>query len=62
LLKEYHKISSVIQRFATTLALGVAISMFTAIVVTRTFLTLLLALGKVDHPSLFGMALDVSGK
>jgi preprotein translocase subunit SecD len=54
--------ASVIQGFATTLALGVAISMFTAIVVTRTFLTLLLALGKVAHPRLFGMVLDTGGK
>ncbi len=54
--------ASVIQGFATTLALGVAISMFTAIVVTRTFLTLLVATGKGHHPHLFGMALDVGGK
>jgi preprotein translocase subunit SecD len=41
--------------FATTLFLGVAISMFTAIVVTRTLLNLLVPTGVVNHPALFGI-------
>ena len=41
--------------FATTLFLGVAISMFTAIVVTRTFLNLLVPTGVINHPALFGL-------
>ncbi len=41
--------------FATTLFIGVAISMFTAIVVTRTFLNLLVPTGVINHPALFGI-------
>lgn len=41
--------------FATTLFLGVAISMFTAIVVTRTLLNLLVPTGVINHPALFGI-------
>ncbi|MDQ6661662.1 MAG: protein translocase subunit SecD [Chloroflexota bacterium] len=47
--------ASLIQGFATTLALGVAISMFTAVVVTRTFLNLLVPTGVINHPALFGL-------
>jgi preprotein translocase subunit SecD len=41
--------------FATTLFIGVAISMFTAIVVTRTLLNLLVPTGVINHPALFGI-------
>ena len=44
--------------FATTLFLGVAISMFTAVVVTRTFLNLLVPTGVINHPALFGLPAD----
>src|SRR6266699_644760 len=47
--------ASVIAGFATTLFLGVLISMFTAIVVTRNFLNLLVPTGVVSHPALFGL-------
>lgn len=47
--------ASVIVGFATTLFLGVLISMFTAVVVTRTFLNLLVPTGVVSHPALFGL-------
>ena len=47
--------ASIIVGFATTLFLGVAISMFTAITVTRTFLNLLVPTGAVSHPALFGL-------
>ena len=47
--------ASVIVGFATTLFLGVLISMFTAVVVTRTFLNLLVPTGVVNHPALFGL-------
>src|SRR5579864_6036976 len=47
--------ASLIVGFATTLFLGVAISMFTAITVTRTFLNLLVPTGAVSHPALFGL-------
>jgi preprotein translocase subunit SecD len=44
--------------FATTLFLGVAISMFTAVVVTRTLLNLLVPTGVINHPALFGLPAD----
>jgi len=47
--------ASIIVGFATTLFLGVLISMFTAVVVTRTFLNLLVPTGIVSHPALFGL-------
>jgi len=47
--------ASIIVGFATTLLLGVLISMFTAVVVTRTFLNLLVPTGAVSHPALFGL-------
>ena len=47
--------ASIIVGFATTLLLGVLISMFTAVVVTRTFLNLLVPTGVVSHPALFGL-------
>ncbi len=48
--------ASIIAGFATTLFLGVVISMFTAIVVTRTFLNLLVPTGVINHPALFGLS------
>jgi preprotein translocase subunit SecD len=50
--------ASIIVGFATTLLLGVLVSMFTAIVVTRTFLNLLVPTGAVNHPALFGLPAD----
>ena len=47
--------ASLITGFATTLFLGVAISMFTAVVVTRTFLNLLIPTGVINHPWFFGL-------
>jgi preprotein translocase subunit SecD len=41
--------------FATTLAIGVAISMFTAVVVTRSLLNLLVPTGVINHPAFFGL-------
>ncbi len=46
---------SIIVGFATTLFLGVLMSMFTAIIVTRTFLDLLVPTGVMNHPVLFGL-------
>jgi preprotein translocase subunit SecD len=58
--------ASIIVGFATTLFLGVAISLFTAITVTRTFLNLLVPTGVATHPALFGLPRDaviaVSGR
>ncbi|HEU5230218.1 MAG TPA: protein translocase subunit SecD [Ktedonobacteraceae bacterium] len=47
--------ASLIVGFATTLFLGVVISMFTAIIVTRTFLNLLVPTGAINHPAMFGL-------
>jgi len=47
--------ATMITGFATTLLLGVLVSMFTAIVVTRTFLNLLVPTGIINHPALFGL-------
>lgn len=47
--------ASSIVGFATTLLIGVLISMFTAIVVPRTFLNLLVPTGVMNHPVLFGL-------
>jgi len=47
--------ASIIVGFATTLLLGVLVSMFTALVVTRTFLDLLIPTGVIKHPALFGL-------
>lgn len=47
--------ASIIVGFATNLFLGVLVSMFTAIVVTRTFLNVLVPTGVVNHPALFGL-------
>ena len=44
-----------IRGFALTLALGVMVSMFTAIFVTRTFLRVLVGTGLARHPALFGV-------
>lgn len=45
-----------VKSFAFTLAIGVVVSMFTAITVTRTFLHLLVSLPWVQKPSLFGLS------
>jgi preprotein translocase subunit SecD len=46
--------ASIIVGFAVTLFLGVLMSMFTAIVVTRAFLDLLVFAGGANHPTLLG--------
>jgi len=47
--------ASIITGFALTLFVGVAVSMFTAITVTRTFLRLLIIAGWANHPRWFGV-------
>src|SRR5712692_4616151 len=57
--------ASIIVGFATTLFLGVVISLFTAITVTRTFLNLLVPTGVATHPALFGLpsgSITVAGR
>jgi preprotein translocase subunit SecD len=47
--------ASIIVGFASTLFIGVLVSMFTSILVTRTFLNLLIPLRVMNHPVLFGL-------
>ena len=47
--------ASVVKGFAVTLGLGVLVSMFTAIIVTRTFLRLVIDLDVVKHRRWFGV-------
>jgi preprotein translocase subunit SecD len=47
--------TTIITSFATTLFIGVAVSMFTAIMVTRTFLRLLVASGRGRSLAMFGI-------
>lgn len=48
--------ASIVKGFSVTLALGVGVSLFTAIIVTRTFLhTLLDGIKSIDHPRWFGL-------
>jgi len=48
--------ASIVKGFSVTLALGVGVSLFTAIIVTRTFLHLVLDNVKLaDHPRWFGL-------
>jgi len=47
--------ASIITGFALTLFIGVSVSMFTAITVTRTFLRQLVRVGLTEHPWLFAV-------
>ena len=47
--------TSIVKGFALTLAIGVAVSMFTAITVTKNFMHLLFGTGQLKHPSWFGL-------
>ena len=47
--------AAIVAGFALTLAIGVGLSMFSAIVVTRAFLRVVIGRRAVLNPSLFGM-------
>ncbi len=47
--------TSIVKGFALTLAIGVLVSMFTAITVTKNFMHLLFGTGNLKHPSWFGL-------
>jgi preprotein translocase subunit SecD len=53
---------TIIVGFATTLLIGVLVSMFTSIVVTRTFLNLLVPTSIMNHPALFGLPADFTAE
>ena len=51
----YYFGSNIVKGFALTLALGVIVSMFTAITVTKNFMHLAFGTGQLKHPALFGL-------
>ena len=54
--------TSVVKGFALTLALGVIVSMFSAITITRNFMYLAFGTGELKHPALFGLSAKEIGK
>lgn len=54
--------TSVVKGFALTLAIGVLVSMFTAITVTKNFMHLVFGTGELKYPALFGLSKDEIGK
>ena len=54
--------TSVVKGFALTLALGVMVSMFSAITVTKNFMHLIFGTGELKHPALFGLRKDEIGQ
>ncbi|MEI6512132.1 MAG: protein translocase subunit SecD [bacterium] len=54
--------TDVVKGFATTLGVGVLISLFTAITVTRTLLYLLVGRGVAQNPRFFGLGRQIAGK
>ena len=54
--------TSIVKGFALTLIIGVVISMFTAITVTKNFMHLLFGAGQLKHPSWFGIKQSEIGK
>lgn len=47
--------SNIVKGFALTLAIGVLVSMFSAITVTKNFMHLMFGTGQLKHPALFGL-------
>ena len=54
--------TSIVKGFALTLALGVMVSMFTAINVTKNFMHLIFGTGNLKNPALFGLRADEIGE
>ena len=50
--------TSIVKGFALTLAIGVMVSMFSAITITRNFMHLVFGAGKLKNPALFGLRED----
>jgi preprotein translocase subunit SecD len=53
--------SSIVKGFALTLALGVLVSMFSAITITKNFMHLIFGTGDLKYPALFGLRKDEIG-
>lgn len=54
--------TSIVKGFALTLALGVIVSMFSAITITKNFMHLIFGTGELKYPQLFGLHKDEIGK
>ena len=54
--------TSIVKGFALTLALGVLVSMFTAINVTKNFMHIIFGTGALKNPALFGLRADEIGE
>ena len=54
--------TSVVRGFALTLAIGVIVSMFSAITITRNFMHLIFGTGNLKHPEWFGIRKDEIGE
>ena len=54
--------TSVVKGFALTLAIGVIVSMFSAITVTKNFMHLIFGTGELKRPALFGLRKDEIGQ
>ena len=50
--------TNIVKGFALTLAIGVVVSMFSAITVTKNFMHLTFGTGQLKHPGLFGLRAD----
>ena len=51
----YHFGTSIVRGFALTLAIGVIVSMFSAITITKNFMHLCFGTGKLKNPAMFGL-------
>ena len=58
----YYLGSSVVKGFALTLAMGVIISMFSAITITKNFMHLIFGTGELKYPALFGLKASEIGQ
>src|SRR5574344_140754 len=54
--------TSIVKGFALTLALGVIVSMFSAITITKNLMHLIFGTGELKYPQLFGLKKDEIGK
>lgn len=54
--------TSVVKGFALTLAIGVVVSMFSAITITKNFMHLIFGTGDLKHPEFFGLKKNEIGK
>ena len=54
--------TSVVKGFALTLALGVIVSMFSAITITKNFMHLIFGTGELKYPQMFGLKAKEIGK